>query len=158
MSDKTCEERINDELEHEIQRIREALGHAEQVYDLACQKCGHKWQTEDEYEACPGCGNGDEIDVEENCDAESRDSYWQGILSIDTQLMFRVQLSTGGPGDQFEIYVDPQDHEISHIDYRFLDWFDGAERRLTGTDFDLAVEMFQDIAANCKIYAGLEAR
>ena len=38
---------------------------------------------------------------------------------------FRFQLSWGGPSEEFRIYVD-YDKQITHIEYWFLDWGDGA--------------------------------
>ena len=38
---------------------------------------------------------------------------------------WRLQLSWGGPSDEFRIYVD-QDKDIDVIEYWYMDWFDGA--------------------------------
>ena len=38
---------------------------------------------------------------------------------------FRLQLSWGGPSTEFRIYTD-KDLNIDHIEYWYLDWFDGA--------------------------------
>ena len=38
---------------------------------------------------------------------------------------FRFQLSWGGPSEEFRIYVD-YDKQITHIEYWFLNWGDGA--------------------------------
>ena len=38
---------------------------------------------------------------------------------------YRLQLSWGGPSDEFRIYVD-QDQEIDIIEYWYMDWFDSA--------------------------------
>jgi len=38
---------------------------------------------------------------------------------------YRLQLSWGGPSDEFRIYFD-QDKEIDIIEYWYMDWFDGA--------------------------------
>ena len=45
---------------------------------------------------------------------------------------FRLQLSWGGPGDEFRIYVD-YDKSIDYIEYWYLDWYDGASV-LVGAD------------------------
>ena len=42
---------------------------------------------------------------------------------------FRYQLSWGGGQDEFRIYVD-YDKQITHIDYWYLDWGDGASIRI----------------------------
>ena len=38
---------------------------------------------------------------------------------------YRLQLSWGGPSDEFRIYTDI-DKNISNIEYWYLDWYDGA--------------------------------
>ena len=50
----------------------------------------------------------------ENTDQET--GYW------------RFQLSWGGPSDEFRIYTVSEDtKDIEHIEYWFMDWFDGAK-------------------------------
>ena len=49
---------------------------------------------------------------------------------------FRYQLSWGGPADEFRFYTDPG-FKILRVSYAFMDWFDGAERTLTGKALDL---------------------
>ena len=39
---------------------------------------------------------------------------------------WRWQLSWGGPGDEFRIYVNP-DNSVHRIEYWDMDWFDGAK-------------------------------
>jgi len=39
---------------------------------------------------------------------------------------WRWQLSWGGPGDEFRIYVNP-DKSVHRIEYWYLDWYDGAK-------------------------------
>jgi hypothetical protein len=53
------------------------------------------------------------------------------------------QISTGGPGDQFEFEVDPEDYEVQTITYRFLDWFDGASVELHGRDYDTLADWYE---------------
>ena len=38
---------------------------------------------------------------------------------------WRWQLSWGGPGDEFRIFVNP-DKSVHRIEYWYLDWYDGA--------------------------------
>lgn len=58
-------------------------------------------------------------------DAYDEQSEWP--LSIETKRTVVIQVSTGGPGDQFECDVDDEGI-IEQVTYRFLDWFDGATR------------------------------
>jgi len=56
------------------------------------------------------------------------------FVSVDTfedqeRGYWRLQMSWGGPSDEFRIYVNPE-NEIDYIDYHYLDWFDGASVRV----------------------------
>ena len=58
---------------------------------------------------------------------------------------FRWQLSTGGPSDEFRIYVDER-LAVCRIEYWFLDWFDGARRVIRrGRDFDVLNKIWDDM-------------
>ena len=48
---------------------------------------------------------------------DQKEGYW------------RWQLSWGGPGDEFRIYINP-DKSVHRIEYWYLDWFDGAKVEL----------------------------
>jgi hypothetical protein len=47
----------------------------------------------------------------------------------------RLELSCGGPQDYFLFFED------STVEYRFLDWFDGAERTLQGENLRVMTEV-----------------
>ena len=51
--------------------------------------------------------------VEPETFTDQKEGYW------------RWQLSWGGPGDEFRIYVNP-DKSVHRIEYWYLDWYDGA--------------------------------
>ena len=53
----------------------------------------------------------------------------KGTFTDQERGYFCFQLSWGGPSDEFRIYVD-YDKQITHIDYWFLDWGDGASVRI----------------------------
>jgi hypothetical protein len=55
--------------------------------------------------------------VDPNTFTDQKEGYW------------RWQLSWGGPGDEFRIYVNP-DKSVHRIEYWYLDWFDGAKVEL----------------------------
>lgn len=55
---------------------------------------------------------------------------------------FRYQLSTGGPGDEFRFFADAAGH-VHRVEYWYLDWFDGASRRLYDDDRALLEEVFE---------------
>lgn len=68
-------------------------------------------------------------------------------LGVSRKAVFRVELSTGGPADWLEVIcgntvADPYGArgglEVEEIVYHFADWFDHAERELSGEEFDAA--------------------
>ena len=61
-------------------------------------------------------------------------------LSIEVIKTVRVDLSTGGPGDWFEIKT--RDGELYAGSYRFQDWFDHAERALSDDEISLVWNVF----------------
>ena len=56
--------------------------------------------------------------VDPNTFNNQREGYW------------RWQLSWGGPGDEFRIYVNP-DKSVHRIEYWYMDWYDGAKVTLS---------------------------
>jgi len=120
--EKTCEEQINDSLENTISYIREMW----EVY------IGQSPET-------------DEI---------TEDSFHEYGLSLEYSSsedgepgFFRYLLSWGGPSSEFRFFTDP-DLCCYRIEYWFLDWFDGASRRLYDSDKDLMLEIF-DMWRDC---------
>ena len=53
----------------------------------------------------------------------------KGTFDDQERGYFRLQLSWGGPGDEFRIYAD-YDKSIDYIEYWYLDWYDGASVRI----------------------------
>jgi len=49
-------------------------------------------------------------------------------LALSKWEVYRLELSWGGPQDYFEFEYDPEGRELVEVRYRYLDWFDGAER------------------------------
>lgn len=54
---------------------------------------------------------------------------------------WRWQISWGGPSDEFRFYTDGE-RNLTRIEYRFMDWFDGAGRTLRGTRRALLEELW----------------
>lgn len=108
--------------------------------------------------------DGDVVDLPDEIDWEFVDgqlvlSMWGSVVEDPADVGYRmldeyplwvtvkrtmvVGLSTGGPGDQFEVDIDEHGNMESHPIYRFLDWWDGATRQ---ADNDV-VEKFLDYFA-----------
>lgn len=56
---------------------------------------------------------------------EAVDSLDQLVLCIDVHKIIEVHLSTGGPADWLEIYLDGV-NQIRNVKYHYADWFDHA--------------------------------
>ena len=70
----------------------------------------------------------------------------KGTFTDQKRGYFRYQLSWGGPSDEFRIYVD-YDEQITHIDYWFLDWGDGASVRIPEDSISYEVcEQFTELS------------
>lgn len=137
----SCESKVKDHLDSRLEDLRLLYG------DMVC------W-SEDELETAEGLGI-DTSGYSEQGDLEeavytARNEYglcfdYVAPETFDDQDegYFRYQLSTGGPGDEFRFFVNP-DMICHRIEYWFLDWNDGAIRRLHGEDKELLLQVWQD--------------
>lgn len=112
----TCEDRIAEEAEGRLEDIR---------------RFNHKYQRANEV-------------GEWRAGEKLLQRQQEMLLSVERKRYYRVQLSTGGPADWFEVYAY-EDGEIQYIEYHFSDWFDHAERNLTGAEFDAVREWLQAV-------------
>lgn len=114
-TERTCEERIN---QHLISRL-------DDLKDLWAGYC-----------------EGDEEKIEEFYNYALSFDYVQGDGEYPGY--FRYQICWGGPSDEFRFYVDPE-FVCYKVEYAFLDWFDGATRRLYNEDKNLMLEIFENM-------------
>ena len=131
MKQATCEERIDKELEDELQSLRNSREEWNN-----CGACYHEW-FEDGVVECPECES-DDISTEEGW-------LWYEQRMLESTLVhkkYRIGLSWGGPADGFYVYTDSENN-VEHITYYFQDWFDGAEKELRGDDFDIALQVLE---------------
>jgi hypothetical protein len=113
-TEQTCEQRINKNLARELETLR----------DL--------WA---------GYSEGDDDKTEEFYNYGLSFDYVRG--DDGDPGYFRYQLSWGGPSDEFRFYVDP-DFVCYKVEYAFLNWFDGATRRLYNEDKEFMLEIFEN--------------
>lgn len=84
---------------------------------------------------------------------QRRDEY---PLGVSAKTVFRIDLSTGGPGDWLEVECsgdtpnyepagEGEHYEVEAITYHFNDWFDHAERTLSGDDEKAAQEFAERV-------------
>lgn len=129
--DPTCEQRVESHRDSRLQDIRLL------------------WMKE--------CGREDEIEEEDRADLDDLGEFNDYGLSFDyvpsgtfndqEEGYFRYQISWGGPSEEFRFFCDA-DKALHRIEFWFLDWFDGASRRLHGKDYKLMSEIF-DMLKEC---------
>lgn len=118
MSDKTCAERVQSELDGELETLME-------LWDAYTTGGDNEREEFDNHHL-------------------SFDYVAPHTFKDQSRGYFRYQISWGGPSDEFRIYAEGQEYhwDVDKIEYWFLDWFDGAKRVLTGDDFKLLEEIF----------------
>lgn len=115
--ENSCEKRIEQQLEGRVSDLR---------------TLGERYQ----------CGKEADDDLGSLSDyGLSFDYVTPGTFDDQREGYFRYQLSWGGPSDEFRFFVNP-DLSCHRIEYRFLDWFDGASRTLTGRERDLLHQLW----------------
>jgi len=68
------------------------------------------------------------------------------ILALSKTVIYKLELSYGGPQDYFEFEYDPVSKQLIEVRYHYLDWFDHAERRITPVEreeFKLLERLFE---------------
>ncbi len=147
---QTCEERIGPALDREVESANEImyrldfdipeddlrdkdLYSKDDLIEIA-EKVGEFWVSLDDKKL-----KRSELisHILEYTDYEAADNAWfEAPLSVSSEKVITVQMSWGGPSDEFEIHVDSDSGVIESITYIFKDWFDGARRsvNLDGND------------------------
>ncbi len=118
MKNQTCKERINQKLKDRISDIKKLW----ELYNSGGENDDSELGTFNEYGLC-------------------FDYVAPGTFNHQHNGYFRYQLSWGGPSDEFRFFVDNA-NKLYKIEYWFLDWFDGANKKLTGENFDLMEEIY----------------
>lgn len=83
----------------------------------------------------------------------SFDYITPGTFDDQPEGYFDYCLSTGGPGDAFRFFVNP-DFSVHRIEYWYLDWFDGANVVLKGQDYGLMKEVYENLK-ECGVTKGV---
>ena len=112
----TCKDKVADS----FRGVEEDYKNARDYYNLSSKEWQKKMSREhDQYD-----GYEDLYDYVSQT-ALSWDYVEKGTFNDQERGYFRLQLSWGGPGDEFRIYTD-YDKSIDYIEYWYLDWYDGA--------------------------------
>ena len=69
-----------------------------------------------------------------------------GTFTDQLEGYWRWQLSWGGPGDEFRIYINP-DKSVHRIEYWYMDWYDGAKVTLDPEKHSDAWSHLEDMVA-----------
>jgi hypothetical protein len=110
--DKSCEERIDKELEERVEEIKIAI-------ESSDKNDGKVITDNDEFEDILDWVNSYSLAYDD--DTHEKAKKWE--------------LSWGGPQDYFLFFEDGE------IEYHFLDWYDGAKRVLWGKDKEILQEL-----------------
>jgi len=139
----TCKELVNDKFNQVEQDYKDADQYFNEYYDategeqIALKVIDvHKDDYFSEYE--------DLFDYV-NQNALSWDYVEAGTFEDQEDGYYRLQLSWGGPSDEFRIYTTQYANEIDIIEYHYMDWFDGASINVpvNSTSWDVC-QMFLD--------------
>lgn len=105
------------------------------MYDPVCLECGELIESL----RCGACGDENAVDLGQ------RRERWQGGILEETwrPRVFRVLLSTGGPGDWFDLEVDDRG-DVVGAEYVFQDWYDYAYRQVTDSTLDDLCGLYGD--------------
>lgn len=130
---ESCEERIGKRLEGRLETMK-GLRDAQGVYDdETLSQLSPEGREAIQDHTGQDTSDMDPDDVRET----AQTAAWEWPLAVTTLRVVRIDLSTGGPGDWFEVFVD-ENNDVTSIVYHFNDWFDHAERTLDGDDFNAA--------------------
>ena len=122
----TCKELVNDQ----FNQVEQDYKNAEQYFDKLYQLSGdeqEQYKTKDKYNEFFYC---EDLFDYVNQSALSWDYIEAGTFEDQEDGFYRLQLSWGGPSDEFRIYTIGDTLEIDVIDYHYMDWFDGASIRV----------------------------
>ena len=116
----TCKELVNEKFNQVEQDYQEAQKYFDKL-DLLSNDEQEQYKTKDKYNKFFYCE--DFFDYV-NSNALSWD--WVDAEDEKNPGYFRLQLSWGGPSDEFRIYTIGDTLDIDCINYHYMDWFDGA--------------------------------
>lgn len=124
MSDKKCEELIDDRLTGRLEDLLPDWEDGTTVCNLADEFDLNDPPIEIGSEELSA---GEYADLVYDVRDKHRDRVLEGVLSVDVRKSYRVLLSWGGPSDGFDFVFD-KDGDLVECYYFYQDWFDGAKR------------------------------
>jgi hypothetical protein len=116
----TCKDLVNEKFNEVEQDYKDAQKYFEELLSIDPDK-QEEFKCKDKYNKFFYCE--DFFDYV-NSNALSWD--WVDAEDEKNPGYFRLQLSWGGPSDEFRIYTIGDTLDIDCINYHYMDWFDGA--------------------------------
>lgn len=137
MTQPTCEERIKEQYKDRNETIAKMLkfhnGTAQDELDELTEQFVEEFTKNEDREPTE-----DEIDKfrENASDKEyNEDSLMELPLGFTIHKVVKIELSTGGPADYLEVFIDPEYTDtIVRVVYHFADWFDHAQMDVNEND------------------------
>ena len=135
----SCEERIEGRLENYVEEAEainadfDDMHRMERAHSLArvCEFLMDYGHTPEDL------GGRDPQELQEM----AQESWSESVLDRNKMHeVYMIQFSCGGPSDHFEVFVD-SDGDVVKAEYVFLDWYDGARRRVYS---DELIEMLRN--------------
>ena len=116
----TCRELVNEKFNQVEQDYQDAEKYFDKLYQLSDDE-QEQYKTKDKHNKFFYCE--DLFDYVNNTALS-----WDYVEAEDEDnpAYYRLQLSWGGPSDEFRIYTIGDTLDIDCIDYHYMDWFDGA--------------------------------
>ncbi|NDB56884.1 hypothetical protein EB001_00295 [bacterium] len=137
MSEKTCKERIREQYDNRnesvAKMIKHYIGAANDDLDELTEQFVEEFTKTENREPTE-----DEVDKfrENAADTEyNEESLMEFPLGFTIHKVVKIELSTGGPADYLEVFIDPEYTDtVVRIVYHFADWFDHAEMEVSEND------------------------
>jgi len=137
MTQPTCAERIKEQYNHRNETVAKMLkfhnGTAADELDELTEQFVEEFTKNEDREPSE-----DEVaKFRENAsDNEyNEDSLVEFPLGFVITKVIKIELSTGGPADYLEVFIDPEYTEtIVRVVYHFADWFDHAQMEVNEND------------------------
>ncbi len=102
------------------QRIGERVSSCEEHLKLLFHALDEDYDNED---------NAEEIKEELERNGYDYNSIFEYAAGVSYQKVIKIELSGGGPSSHIEVFLN-EDDQIIKVLYVFLDWFDGATRKI----------------------------
>ena len=118
----TCKDLINEKFNEVEQDYKDAQKYFDELLSIDPDR-QEEFKCKDKYNKFFYCA--DFYDYV-NQNSLSWDYVESGTFKDQEDGYYRLQLSWGGPSDEFRIYTIDDTLDIDCINYHYMDWFDGA--------------------------------